>query len=294
MTVQFDQLVREVVKQSESNNWDEAKTEWNIVNLMEDKTEKSQCICGQPNLRYLYTIKNVKNGNTLFPIGSQCINQFKQDDLNNDVTTYRKLLELQQAVADRKFITLNTEYFSRDVLLYLYENGAFKPNKFNKHNPKNDYNFLLKIFNKHAQPSEKEQKKVTALIMNAIIPFAQARVKTNQLTISDLENWVDASDIGYILGSEDTFSFEAPDGKDICISWEELEDNDYGDINLLLSSDPSTFLNDSIDFAYNRNSIDFNDPECQDQNNDLSKEISEKIAACVNDKIVEDYKDLLE
>ncbi|MDG6146435.1 hypothetical protein NF717_12400, partial [Lactococcus formosensis] len=72
------------------------------------------------------------------------------------------------------------------------------------------------------------------------------------------------------------------------------EDNDYGDINLLLSADPSTFLNDSIDFAYNRNSIDFNDPECQDQNNDLSKEISEKIAACVNDKIVEDYKDLLE
>ena len=119
MTVQFEQLVREVVKQSKSNNWDEAKTEWNIVNLIEDKTAESQCICGQPNLRSLYTIKNVKKGNTLFPIGSQCINQFKQDVLDNDATTYRKLLELQQAVADGKFITLNTEYFSRNVLLYL-------------------------------------------------------------------------------------------------------------------------------------------------------------------------------
>lgn len=298
MTAQFEQLVKKVVASSENSNWNNARTEWSVVDVSEDETAESQCICGKENLRYLYTIKNNLNGKTLFPIGSQCINQFKQENLNNDVTTYRRLLELQQAVEKNKFITLNSTYFSRKLLLYIYKNGAFKPNKYNHNNPKEDYEFLLKMFNKKKHPDKIYQKKITALIMNAIIPFAQERIKdneklNNQLTLDDLENWVDGDCIGYALGEEDEFFFDTPDGKKICISWREQDNNDYGDINILLDSDPADFLDTSIDDAYNRNSIDFYDPECQDYINKLSAEISAEIASCINEEIVSTYNYLL-
>lgn len=112
----------------------------------------------------------------------------------------------------------------------------------------------------------------------------------NKLTLDELENWVDEDSVGYVLGGEDEFTFESPDGKEISVTWMEQDDNDYGDINILLDSDPVGFLNTSIDDAYNRNSIDFND---QDLISQRSKEISAKIASCVNHKIIDTYSYLL-
>lgn len=112
----------------------------------------------------------------------------------------------------------------------------------------------------------------------------------NKLTLDELENWVDEDSVGYVVGGEDEFTFESPDGKEISVTWMEQDDNDYGDINILLDSDPVGFLNTSIDDAYNRNSIDFND---QDLISQRSKEISAKIASCVNHKIIDTYSYLL-
>jgi hypothetical protein len=297
MTAQFEQLVKTVVVNSESNKWIDAKNEWNVVNISEDESAESQCICGKENLRYLYTIKNTLNGNTLFPIGSECIKQFNQEALNNDVTTYRKLLKLQQAVENNEFISLDSTYFSRNLLSYLYQNGAFKPNKYNNNDPEEDYEFLLSIFNKRKPLDVKYQNKIKALIINAIIPFAKEKVKMmknyNKLTLDDLKNWVDDDSVGYVLGGENEFTFESPDGKEICVNWVEQDDNDYGDINILLDSDPASFLYTSIDDAYNRNSIDFNNPECQDLISKLSTEIGAEIASCINEKIVDTYSYLL-
>lgn len=296
MTAQFEQLCKKVIASSESNNWTDAKKEWSIVNVSEDETATSQCICGKENLRYLYTIKNTFNGKTLFPIGSQCIKQFDQEDLNHDVTTYRKLLKLQQAVENNKYISLNTTYFSRNLLLYLYEHEAFKPNKYNHNNPKEDYEFLLKMFNKKEQPDEKYKRKINALIMNVIIPFAKEKIKkddaerNNQLTLDDLKNWVDDGDIGYILGEDDGFSFEDPNGEEICVNWEEQDDNDYGDINIILSSDPASFINASIYDAYNLNSVDLHNPEHQD----LISKLRAEIASYINEEIVDTYSYLIE
>lgn len=66
-------LIQKVLDKSEGNTWNEAVQEWMIDDCEEDDSLESSCICGKEELRYLFTIRNVRNGNTLFPIGSSCI-----------------------------------------------------------------------------------------------------------------------------------------------------------------------------------------------------------------------------
>lgn len=177
MASDYRKLHEAVISASESNNWDDAKTEWtNVDDIEEDDNLSSQCVCGQENLRYLFTITNEINGNKLFPIGSTCIKQFENSELNTTVNVYRQLLELEKAVKQGAFIKLDSELFSRNMLKYLYKNGAFKPNRFNHYEPYNDYHFLLKMFNMRKEPEEKLQKRIDALVLNAIIPFIVERI----------------------------------------------------------------------------------------------------------------------
>lgn len=179
MASQFEQLVKAVVAQSESSDWITAKGEWTITDVSEDEDAETQCVCGQENLRYLYTIQNQLNDNVLFPIGSQCIKQFDETDLANEVITYRKLLELKQAVDSKKFITLDSTYFSKKLIKYLYDEDAFRASQYNNYDPHKDYEFMLKMFNEQKDPTNKQQKKIKALIMSAIIPFAKTKIKTD-------------------------------------------------------------------------------------------------------------------
>lgn len=177
MASQFNQLVQRVIKASVSNNWQDAKAEWTVESVEKDVTGSSQCVCGQENLVYLYTIRNIHNGKTLFPIGSQCINQFQEHALNAEVTTYRKLFDLLQAVKNGERIELNTNFFSRKLIQYLYDNGAFEANQYNDYNPRVDYDFLIHMFNKRNAPTYKQQRRINALIYKDIIPFAKERLK---------------------------------------------------------------------------------------------------------------------
>ena len=109
-------LIQRVLDESESNTWNEAVLEWVIDDCEEDNSLQSSCICGKEELRYLFTIRNVRNGNTLFPIGSSCIKKFDRDDLNEEVSIQEKLFKLFHAIEDGNFITLSPEkkaYFKR-------------------------------------------------------------------------------------------------------------------------------------------------------------------------------------
>ncbi|MGM0172622.1 hypothetical protein IGJ39_002775 [Enterococcus sp. AZ140] len=169
-------LTKKVIEQSKSSMWKEAVLEWEIEDIIEIVTEEASCICGKENIRYLYTIKNNKNSNILFPIGSSCIKKFDREDFNSIVSTQEKLFKLLHAVRDSKFITLDSEYFSRNLLEYLYEENVFTPNEFNNCDGENDYNFMLKMFNQRKDPSNKQQKKITAIILNSIKPFIEERL----------------------------------------------------------------------------------------------------------------------
>ncbi|MCC4370546.1 hypothetical protein LMB49_10830 [Limosilactobacillus reuteri] len=109
-TSQFEQLTKTVVAASESDDWMSAKDEWTVIGMEEDPTQSEACICGQEDLVYLFTIQNQLNGTKLFPIGSRCINQFNNSDLNVQVTTYQALWKLVKAVNAKEYITLDNKF----------------------------------------------------------------------------------------------------------------------------------------------------------------------------------------
>lgn len=86
-----------------------------------------------------------------------------------------QLFKLLHAVEENQFLQLSSEFFSRKLLLYLYEIGAFKPTKWNDFQPEKDYKFMLDMFNKRTR-TDKQDKKATAIILGSIKPFLQVEL----------------------------------------------------------------------------------------------------------------------
>jgi len=169
----YRKLFQRVIESSNSDVWDTAVLEWEIDDCEEDESLASSCICGKESLRYLFTIKNKENGKILYPIGSSCIKKFDRDDLRDTANINVKMFELFHAVDKNEYIELSPELFSKKLLLDLYINGAFKPNKYNSFNGKVDYEFMLKMFNirDKSNISSLQRKKIKAIILNSIIPY---------------------------------------------------------------------------------------------------------------------------
>lgn len=134
------------------------------------------CVCGKENLRYLFTIQNTINRNILYPIGSSCIKKFERTDFYELASVKEQLFKLLHAIERNSFITLSSEFFSRKLLRYLYDNDAFNATSYNGFEPYNDYKFLLDMFNKRNR-SENQEKKATAIILNSIKPYLQNLLK---------------------------------------------------------------------------------------------------------------------
>lgn len=174
---QYEQnLIQEVINNSNSKNWKEAVLEWGVTDCREDESYSNSCICGKERLRYLFEITNNKNGIKLYPIGSSCIKKFKRKELNEVTTVSEKLFKLLHAIQNKSFISLNSEHFSRNLLAYLYRENVFKANKYNNFNPINDYEFLLKMFNQRNEPTNSQKKKINALIVVSIKPFLEEQL----------------------------------------------------------------------------------------------------------------------
>ncbi|MCD5113361.1 MULTISPECIES: hypothetical protein [Enterococcus] len=171
----YKNLIKQVLESSESDTWKSAVTEWEIYDVEEDEKQLESCICGKENLRYLYTIRNKLNDNQLYPIGSQCIKKFNQEDLTDEINVKEQMFKLLHAVEDNAFLKLSSDFFSRKLLLHLYEQGTFKETPYNHFDARKDYQFMLDMFNKRSR-SEKQDKKATAIILNSIKPFLQAQL----------------------------------------------------------------------------------------------------------------------
>lgn len=176
MSSYYQNLIQTVLNHSDSPVWATAVLEWEVEDCEEDDSLESSCICGKENLKYLFTIRNKKNNNALYPIGSTCIKKFDRTDLNDVVSIQEGLFRLLHAISNKKFIKLTSEYFSRKILKYLCINNAFKPSKYNDFNAENDYTFLLKMFNKKDKNSisYKQQKKINAIIITNIRPYLES------------------------------------------------------------------------------------------------------------------------
>lgn len=167
-------LIMTVIDKSESDYWEDAVTEWEIDDCEEDECCSGECICGKENLKYLYTIRNNINGNVLFPIGSSCIKKFNRADMNEETTLRESTFKLLHAVEENKYLSLSTELFSRKLLGWLYDQGAFDT-AYNHYDGTEDFEFMLKMFNKRDKSSItiNQERKIKAILLSSIKPFLQ-------------------------------------------------------------------------------------------------------------------------
>ncbi|MHA7177956.1 hypothetical protein ACX80D_15025 [Arthrobacter sp. Sr24] len=178
----FETLKRVVESESVAGEFFRAVLEWNVVELEEHPTGEGACVCGQQNLVKMFTIRNHKNGSELFPIGSHCVNHFGREDLNLQVTVFSDLFSLRKSILAGERITLTSEYFSRAVLKWLLDEGAFPADQWNYGNGENDYQFLLDMFNKRNKDelSRKQEAKIYQMLKYKVVPFVRDHAALGQ------------------------------------------------------------------------------------------------------------------
>ncbi|MFF2053808.1 hypothetical protein ACFVU2_19545 [Leifsonia sp. NPDC058194] len=174
-TPNFQQLKSEVTAASRARNWLYAVREWEVVGLEEDTSGSSNCICGQPNLQKLFTIRNPLTDRELYPIGSTCINHFGRRELDDEVKVLEDLAKLRRAILDRRRIAVDSEFFTRALLKRLYDDGAFPGDEYNRGHGSVDYEFLLGYFNARDKPaiSSQQHRRATAILLSKIVPFVK-------------------------------------------------------------------------------------------------------------------------
>lgn len=172
-------LIRRVLDASHGRTWEEAVREWEIVDCEEDEQCDAFCVCGKEHIRYLYTIRNELTGRTIYPIGSSCIKKFHRNDMDEETTVMEGMFRLYRAIRNQERIELSSKYFSKKLLLALYEDGAFALSRFNNYDGYNDYEFLLDMFNKRnkSEITDRQQAKIRGLIAYSIKPYLSSRLK---------------------------------------------------------------------------------------------------------------------
>lgn len=89
----FKQLVREIIRNSEADNWDDARLEWECIYHKNNTVGK--CICGHP-LNNLYYIRNKTNYIELI-VGSTCVLKFDTIEMSGYVKKVHKLLREEKS-----------------------------------------------------------------------------------------------------------------------------------------------------------------------------------------------------
>lgn len=80
------QLIQIIIENSEAKNFQQAKQEWRVIHC--DENGYDTCVCGKKGIVNLFTIKNNLNNKILFPVGSECVKKFKENNIDGDVNTF--------------------------------------------------------------------------------------------------------------------------------------------------------------------------------------------------------------
>jgi hypothetical protein len=178
MSYAFENLRAAVVDASEADNWSDAVGEWYVSSCEIDDDCEETCICGQENLRYLYTIRNRLNGNVLYPIGSRCIKRFENPDMDEDAEYLRRLEMLDEmgkhGIWESDWSELKP-LLSRGTIEWLYSMGALEDRRCVSFSGDDDRTreLLLKTFNRRC-PSYKQIKAVKAILSYCVLPWYEA------------------------------------------------------------------------------------------------------------------------
>lgn len=169
-------LFNTVLSKSESNTWDEATQEWDIVTEREDEDRTESCVCGHELLRYLFTIRNRFNGNEVYPIGSTCIRKFERNDLDQDLDCRMQALRLMHEavrLGRGSFVEIDSGFFSRKLIWYMEDRDAFRRGGRSAGESDRDAGFLYDMFNRRTLNDE-QRNQVRVIIRDYVYPWLRS------------------------------------------------------------------------------------------------------------------------
>jgi hypothetical protein len=85
------QLFREIIARSVAQNWEEAKREWDLVDIYRED-EPLECLCGHTPIIEICVLRNRRNGNDAI-VGNVCVNKFLGIESNLIFEGLRRIAE---------------------------------------------------------------------------------------------------------------------------------------------------------------------------------------------------------
>ena len=164
---------------SESKKLNLAIQEWDKIE--EYEVDEEECICGKKEIKHVNKIRNRRNGNELYPIGSCCIGKFAPKEMAENYNACKrmankistKILRLRETIDKGEPIKFNARLFSEEFIRYLNENEVFKNDS--------DYSLLLEMRNKRRNSEKKEQ--IDKIIKEYIVPYIQRLPRDEKIVI---------------------------------------------------------------------------------------------------------------
>lgn len=177
-----------VVELSESNTWVGAAVEWGVSNMVDMDQPTYECLCGKKGVRYIYTIRNMKTGAQIDPVGSECIHKFgKSTRAYEELDVFSVLSRTREQLLSGEPIQMKSPFFTKRALKYMLDDGAFPGTSYNDGNGANDHKFLLHVFNKrHVEDlTERQVFKYRRLMDDTVKPYLLTSHKFGGLAMDD-------------------------------------------------------------------------------------------------------------
>lgn len=99
--------------------------------------------------------------------------KIESDGLNEQLRYRDMLRKIGLAKKNKKKVELTSEFFTKPFIEWLLDEGAFQGNRFNRYDPSSDADFLKKMLRRKGDWYPEQQRKIRAIILNSVIPFAE-------------------------------------------------------------------------------------------------------------------------
>lgn len=181
-----------VIENSTADTFVEASKEW--IAIAPYYGMSKTCRCGQKHLKERNIIYNNTTGRFLFPIGSSCVDYFKNYEMTKSMYMHRYIEKIltNLPVVGVRGILLEKPYFSAKFIYYLYEEGVFNhtTNENSRYTAEFDCRLMLDMFQPHKRNNMTKNQKWNVyerIIPNKVIPYILAKGKEISATQDKLK-----------------------------------------------------------------------------------------------------------
>jgi hypothetical protein len=120
-------LIKEIIALSVSDNWDSARLEWKLIEILE-ADEPETCICGHFPIIELCELLNIKNKKTVI-VGNHCVKKFLGISSDKIFASVKKIrTDISKAANIETIVFLYDKGLLTDWEKMFYENTLRKRN----------------------------------------------------------------------------------------------------------------------------------------------------------------------